>query len=322
MEEILPLLEETLAKNQEDPDSRKPSPEKMKDYATGNQIGKSGKYWRGRRPKDGDFTEVEKLIVESDQISSCIRTQRGGVVGRDFEWGAIIPGGTTNEEGETVDLGADGEGAPTILGEIQAAMSKWHRQSNLHRIAKDFETARYWGGYATLRVYIPRKWRDVAYRGSCKTLEEALELINIQALDRLQSGPIEDEHGMVVGFYYDYNEKVEVTGDGDGSKQHYRDQRFIELHTPHWIFILREEGGKWFVNDSTEGNPWPNPLFDETKRRRPNFMLQTADREDGSVITAGLVDKQDSLNEEYVYMKRGSSQLGGYRSIMFPTPRR
>ncbi len=194
-------------------------------------VGDTGIYWRGRRPKSGDFKEIEKLIVEADQISPCLNTQRGGIIGKDFEWSAVIPGGTTNENGEEVDLAADHEGAMPELREASAAMSSWHRESGLHNAAKQIENARQWGGLSTFRVYIPDVWQDVAYQGSCDTLEEALELIHVQALDKLQAGPVEDEHGREVGYFYRWSDRE------DGLLVNH-----VELHTPRYIYRLQATG--------------------------------------------------------------------------------
>lgn len=280
---------------------------KLRDYANGDQFGDNFQYWRGRSPKDkDDWSEIRKLATMDDQLGPALTRFVDSTLGRDPEWtlrlgesdvtSAILDNDDADEQ-----PAEDARSLALHLQELERAGTTWHKDAELQDALTKAMHAALWAGTSSLRVYIPNAYAHEAVEGSIPTLEEALELIHVQAVTALEGGRITDEHNRVIGHYYRYS--IE---DGQRSVPH------VEVHTPELIEHYRID-----LDDLVplEGQSFPNPLFDPRKRRRPNYLMHTLNRKKGPALTASLLDAQDALNVEWSNARR-NSDMGGFRSVV------
>lgn len=291
-------------KESKDPNGHRTNLRKLQDYARGEQFGSRMQYWRGREPINTDKWEsIRKLATSDDQIGPALDRVISGILGRDPEW-TLRAGENPVTSALLDDEAAEASGEDLALAlwlqELEQAGTVWHKDAELFKALREALRAALWAGQSSLRVYIPSEYADEAMAGSQPSLADALELIHVQAVTALEGGPVTDGHGRTVAHWYAY-----TATEADRKVPH------VELHTPQWIQHYRVEG----LNLVEVGDPVENPLFDERKRRRPNYLMHTLTREGGTAITSSIIDAQDGLNIEKTNMRR-NSDMAGFRSIV------
>jgi hypothetical protein len=277
------------------------SPQRLHDYSHGEQWG-NGTYWKGRRPKTDDLTEVRKLFTQDDQLGPALNRLVAGMLARDPEWDA-----------ERVEPMAASEGAPAEteatdaeLDEVVEALTTWHEDAGLHGTLKDAAYGMLAQGRGFLRINIPREYalQGLAREGGVTDLLSALELIHIHFVDATQAGVLIDEHGRQVGYYYAYDE---VTDN--------RTRHFIELHSPEFIETYLWENNELTLITEDGGGDTPNLLYDPLRLRRPHYQMLALERDGGSALTLSSLDKQDALNVSWTNLRR-NDDLAGFRSLI------
>lgn len=282
---------------------RVPDLTKRRDYAHGEQF-RGGQYWRGRKPKGANFSEILKLYKQNNQISRCLRTIVSGILGKDPEW----------------DLqrrtGKDKSGNPKtvtsktnrVLKALEASVGDWHDDADVQRVLEEAKFVEQWGGSCCLRLYIPDEFTEEVEvaQGSVKSLEEALELLFLQVVEPGEGGAIRDDHDRIIGYYYLFKESDDAEDEAGQDR--------IELHAPERTYIL---DSNYNVLTDDEGNErsGPNPLFDPARRRRPRFMMFEMRRKDGPSVTPDVMDAQDALNVSGTYQRR-NEDIAGFRSLV------
>lgn len=269
-------------------DARAPDFERLEHYSIGDFWGVGGKYWRGRIPKTGGLDDVQKLFVADDRINAAVDRLVSAIVGRDPEWDIAEPGAKP-----------DAEDSPLVTA-LEAVLSDWHEDADLHRELKRFTRLVQVYGRASLKVYIPDAYSDLARRGATRETAMALELIHVLALSPRHAGALRDAHNRVIAHWHRYT----VLEEGKNIER-------LEVHTPEDVATYNLAGSALQLI----APPLPNPLYDKLRRRRPRFMLLEVALEGGGAFTTSVLDKQDALNEAWTNLKR-NDQLAGYRSII------
>ena len=237
-------------------------------------------YWKGRVPKDADYTEIERLLGVENHITPCLQRLVSGLLGKDFEWEISERGGEIT--------GSSPEGGR--FRELEAPMTRWHLEAGLHKALKKAFYDALWAGKSYLRLYIPSEYAREAQKGRVESLDAALDLIHIHALDTWQVEAKYDEHGRVMSYEYTY----QVDGD-----------TFVEEHQPQFVTLRR--------NGEVRAR-YTNPLYDPTQRRRRRFLIFDLKREYGSAITQTAITQQNHLNVDHTHMNR-NSQFAGFRTV-------
>jgi hypothetical protein len=303
LEYIIELAKDLITAKQE-PMGRDITLEQMRDYAKGEFWG-DGQYWRGRKPKEDDFTVIEKDLTEDDNISSSFQTIVSGMLGRDPEWELTDP--TKKDE--------NGNILKPEIPDLETAMTLWHKDSHFHTVLQKATYNMQWSP-SYLRIYIPDTFEDKANEGEFSDLNKAQQIIVIQELDATQAGAIRDTHNLIVGYYYQYT----VT-------ENDRDITRIEIHTPEKIYYFKmhetvstgikrvlDEGdsnlaGLW-LDDWELEDVRDNPLYDSEALRKPYFLIYEMDRLWGPSLTRSVMDSQDALNVDSTYMRRNGEVAG------------
>lgn len=256
--------------------------EQFRDYANGDQWG-TGRYWTGRKPKDGGMEAVKKLFVQDDQIGGCLDRLVSSVLRNEPEW---LLRSVADDDAEVAEY------AP-----YAAALAQWFTASDAHDIITKAFRAACWAGSSYLRVYIPDTYAEYALEGSVP-LERAFSMIRLQALDPLSARAIRDEHGMIVGYWYAYTEY-------EGEQE----RAMLEVHTPEMVYHCTRDALE-VVREA------PNPLYDAERFGEQDFLILEMARQRGvPVFGAGTIDKQNALNRELTHMNR-NGELAGYRTIV------
>lgn len=254
-------------------------------YANDDQYGFNGRNWKGRKPADGSEAEFLTMLVRNDQIGPAMRREVEAQFAKAPEWDA-------SQNGTKLDPSSD----------LVKAMTQWHEDAGLTAAAKDAARIYWWSGQMVGRVYVPSEYAEDLLKNPPKTLEEALELIHVQAVDPRHGGPLTDQHGRTLGYWYRY-----VSADDQG-----KDVQLVEVHTPEKVFTFRSEDGKLTLTDDPADNPYAGT---GQGKRRANYLMWHADREGGSSITPTVMDHQDRLGVTTTYMGRNDDQTG-YRQII------
>lgn len=255
-------------------------------YAHDDQYGgSSATNWKGRKPADGTEAEFIGMLVRNDQISPAMNREVDAQFAKDPDWDAVQGGNKLEADHELV-----------------RAMTAWHEESALALAAKDAARCHWWAGRMVGRVYVPSEYADELLKNPPTTLEEALELIHVQAVDPRHGGPLLDQHGRTLGYWYRY-----ASLDEKGSEQ-----QVVEVHTPEKVLTFQVElDGTLKLTD----DPADNPFATSARKRRSSYLMFHADREGGSSITPTVRDHQDRLGVVTTYMGRNDDQTG-YRQII------
>lgn len=255
------------------------------DYTHDQQIGKTGQYWKGRKPASGQLTDVLPQLVQDDQIGPAMAREVDSQFAKDPEWDAMRGGKKIAPEDELVQ-----------------AMTTWHTDANLTAAVKDAARNRWWAGQMVGRVYIPDDYAEDLKRRPPITLAAALEFVHVEAVDPRQGGPLVNAHGRTLGYWNRY-----AVGDGAQKATH------IELYTPKTFVRLKQTaGGVAQVIPDSEAD---SPFQDAEGRRRPEFLMWHSDRDGGSAVTRSVRDFQDRLNVVSTYHGRNDEQTG-YRQFI------
>ncbi len=292
----LDLLTEALVTSR----GRPPAPNDLNldvlhDYAHDNQIGTNGQYWRGRKPVSGSITDILDQLVSDDQIGPALDTLVAGQLDRDPEWDVVV-------EGTPIEGNAEGVFPPPV-----PELTEWHQGAQLFNALRDAARAYQWAGRLLGRVYIPDVYRDLIVPGKTWTLQEALSVVHVQAVDPRQGGPLVDGHGRVLGYYFAYSvtdPRTRLT------------TNLVELHTPDRVWTLTVQNGAFAPLNASEEPPL-NPFgsLNAASPRRPEFLMWHADRDGGSAITPSIRAKQDRLNAAATNAGR-NDDMAGYRQII------
>ena len=284
--------------------SQIPDLKKRRDYAHGEQF-RGGTYWRGRKPKNNQFAEILKLYKQNNQITRCLRTVVSGVLGRDPEWSLQRRAGTDRTGQPKLVTSKKDRNLRTLEGQG----GDWHRDSALHKALQRAKFIEQWAGVAYVRLYIPGEFAEETpmEAGSLGSMEEALEVLCVQAVEPGEGGAIRDDHDRIVGYWYEFEEVNPDAPTGTGEKR-------IELHTPERNYILDSSYNVLKDEDGVQRSG-PNPLYDPTRRRRPRFMMFEMRRDDGPAVTSDVIDAQDALNVSGTYQRR-NEDIAGFRSLV------
>lgn len=259
------------------------------EYAAGNHYGLSGETWKGRKPADGSEAEFLNMLVHNDQIGPAMNREVAAQFAKDPEWDAV-------RKGERLDASDP----------IVTAMSDWHDESDLTGAAKDAARSHWWSGRMVGRVYVPTEYAETLIASPPKTLDEALQLIHVQAVDPREGGPIIDAHRRTLGYWYRYAREI------DGSD---RPQQIVEVHTPrHVLTYVQSDDGQLTLDSEPTDNPFHNPS-QPSRPRRSEYLMFHVDRDGGSSITLSVKDAQDRLGAVTTYSARNDDQTG-YRQII------
>ena len=264
----------------------------LSDYANGDQWG-GGKYWRGRQPKEeSNFADIERMIVEDDQIGPSLDRYRDSILGTDPEWTLLDKNdkvGTSRENWEEED----------------SALTEWWDNSEAHNAMKQALRAMLWGGKSYLRLYVPRDYSD-EYNliPQTSSLKDSMKMIYLNHIDCLNGGSILDEYGRTKAMYYRYTVFVE---------QEKSEVNKMEIHTREKVYILSSENN---LSDKYRVEQEYDSVFEDDGTKRGKFLLIELSREDGvSIITRGILDKQDRLNVAWTNLGR-NDDLAGFRTII------
>lgn len=284
---------------------------KLKDYYEGKQFGEHFQYWRGRKPNSEDLTEIRKLATTDNQIGVSIERIVGGILGREPSWSLRTREVSTKMlEG---DIDGPDRAVAESLAEITDKLNVWYKDVNGLEETKDALSAMLWGGLASLRLYIPDEYADELRQGSVNTLEEALELIHLHKVEPTNGGVLYDDHNRQIGYWYLYEEVIYDFNIGRDMTE-----RHIELHTPQEVRLYRLMNGdlqRLAVNE--EGlTSFPNPFFDETRKRSHRYLMHSLKRRQGTIISQSIIDMQDRLNVVLTNQAR-NDDLAGFRSVIF-----
>lgn len=260
-----------------------------KDYATGEQFGAGGRYWRGRKPLATDgITDIERVFAQDDKIKPSLEAVVDGVLSRDPDWRL-----------ETLEGGDPG----AALEEAGRLLNDWDTRSGLHEDFKEAKFAEQWAGAAYLRMYFPDDGVDLRV-GDLADEEEALRGIRVMSVDALSGGALRDEHERIVGYYYLFEERV--------SKNETESR--VEFHERERVTIFSRSGTSL---TPVPGKVFANPLF------RPGepyddraFLMMELRRRRGSAITPGVRDAQDHLNASNTDLRQNGS-LAGFPTWIF-----
>ena len=273
---------------------RVPTLAQRRSFANGDHWGPNGLWWTGLRPGTGSnltMDDLERLFIQDDRIGPAIDRRVSAILGKDPEFSGIREDAADAQQPE-------GKPQPDPeLDAIEDALSEWWRDAEIHKTLKIGLRFQQWARYCCFRINIPQAFAEQARHGSAKSLEEALEIIDVQAIDPTQAEVLRDEHGRTVGYFYIFSD-VDEHGDT---------VPMVELHTPEWIALYK-------LPNLEPAATVPNPLFDPKRRRRPRFQMWRLEREQ-SVISQGIIDKNSALNEEWSNLKR-NSQLGAFRQYI------
>ncbi|MFC6592395.1 hypothetical protein ACFP81_10590 [Deinococcus lacus] len=160
------------------------------DYTHDNQLGSTAQYWKGRKPAEGQEDDFIDMLVVDDQLGPALAREVGDQFAKDPEWDIAL-------NGKRLEPGH----------ELVRAMTDWHAEAGLTAAAKDAAAARWWAGRMVGRVYIPEEYQEMLAQVS--TLEQALELVHVQAVDPREGGPLLDRHGRTLGYWYRYTRTPE-----------------------------------------------------------------------------------------------------------------
>lgn len=270
--------------------NRKPDLDWQHAYTHDQQLGDNAENWKGRKPADGTEDAFQDMLVVNDQIGPAMGREVSDQFAKDPEWDATQKGVKLDEKHEVV-----------------TALTDWHRESGLTAAAKEAAAARFWAGRMLGRVYVPEEYAErLLGTGAPRTLEEALDLIHVQAVDPREGGPIEDRHARVLGYWYRY-ERATDTAD--------RSQTILEVHTPAQVLAFVQTDGKLTpLPEEIADSPFQDPKAPQ-RARRAEYLMWHADREGGSAITRTARDSQDRLNVVVTYHGRNDDQTG-YRQLI------
>lgn len=280
---------------------RQPGLNRLALYASGQTLGVSGSFWKGRRGKGGDLTTIQASLVQNDQIGPALARIVDAQLDRDPDWqaldGAVTLLGTTDELPEG--------NAQVQPSEVVDAMSTWHTESRLLGALKAAAHTYQWAGRMVGRVYVPDDYRALIEARTEWSLDSALELVHVQAVDPRDGGPLTDAHGRTLGYFFAYSVTDPVTRTVT---------RYVELHTPEAVQLLQRVGTSGL---NPVGEAVPNPMHDPRVigSRRFEFLMFHADRLGGTALTPSALDAQDRLNVAETYMGR-NDDLSGFRVIV------
>lgn len=258
------------------------------DYAHGDQYGVNGGNWKGRKPADGTESDFLTMLVLNDQIGPAMAREVDAQFAKDAEWDAV-------QDGERLDADSD----------LVRWLSDWHEEAGLNGAAKDAARTHWWAGRMVGRVYVPNEYAERLLSNPPETIDDALQLIHVQAVDPREGGPIVDSHKRVLGYWHRYTREVEGQD---------RPQQIVEVHTPrHVLMFVQGDDGKLTLDDAAD-----NPFYDPTqpeRLRRSEYLMWHIDRDGGSSITPSVRDAQDRLGVVTTYAGRNDDQTG-YRQII------
>ena len=254
------------------------------DYTHDNQLGSSAQYWKGRKPAEGQEDDFVDMLVVDDQLGPAMAREVSDQFAKDPEWDITLDGKRLEPEHELVKL-----------------MTDWHLEAGLTAAAKDAAECRWWAGRMVGRVYIPEEYREQLPQVS--TLEQALELVHVQAVDPREGGPLLDRHGRTLGYWYRYGHTPE------GGEP----QTLVEVHTPERVLTFRADGEGLSLEDEAD-SPFHDPQQPQ-RARRAEYLMWHADRDGGSVLTQSIRHFQDRLNVVATYKGRNDDQTG-YRQFI------
>lgn len=244
--------------------------------------------WKGRQPATEDEDDFLQMLVVDDQIGPALGREVDAQFARDPEWDAT--------EGDT---------KLDNTHEVVTQLTAWHREAGLTAAAQDAARTRFWAGRMVGRVYIPDEYRERLLTNPPAELEQALEMIHVQAVDPREGGPIRDRHQRVLGYWYRYTREVEGL---EGA------QTIVEVHTPTQVLTYREQDGELHLLDDPADNPFYDPQQPQ-RLRRAEYLMWHADRDGGSAITRSVRAAQDRLNVVSTYKGRNDDQTG-YRQFI------
>lgn len=270
-------------------------------YASGQTLGVGGSLWKGRRPRSGQLSDITSQLVQRDETGPALHRLVSAQLDRDPDWRGYD--GATELIG-TSDQRQAGEGETLLQTPIIDALATWHEDAALMPAVREAAYSREWAGLGLMRAYIPDSYRQTIEEKADWTLEQALELVHVQAVDPRDGGPLIDAHRRVLGYYYTYETQDPLT---------LVVTRYVELHTHESVQLFVRRANAL----TPAGPPMPNPMFDAEVygSRRLEFLMFHVDRPGGSAITASAQDAQDRLNVAETYFGR-NDDLFGFRMMV------
>lgn len=272
--------------------TREENIDELHDYAHDEQLGRSAERWKGRRPADGDEEQFLSMLVVNDQIGPAMGREVSDQFAKDPDWDAT-----------------QGEQKLDNTHEVVTALTDWHKEAGLVATAKEAAAARFWAGRMVGRVYIPEEYAERITPGALghpTTLAEALDLVHVQAVDPREGGPVEDQHGRVLGYWYAYDQAGEQEG---------RSKRIVELHLKDQIHKFEQrDGNLHLLEEESADSPFHDPAQPQ-RLRRAEYLMWHTDREGGSAITKTARTSQDRLTVVVTYHGRNDDQTG-YRQFI------
>lgn len=248
--------------------------QKRLDYLNGEQFGPAGAYWMGRTSdKPKVMQEIAKTFVCDNQIKICVGRHVAAIIGKDPEFSLL-------------------SGDDTVEGPLVTEITRWWNAFDAHKQLQELMRMVSALGRASIRVYIPNKFAEILKNPPSK-LGDALQLIYFQVISPLSAGPVRDEFGDTLGYYFRYQ-----TGSGPSS------ETLLEVHTETTVTTVKMEGTQIV---STVIPPEENPI-------QGDFLMREFTRNAGPMIDQSCIDLQNALNEEWTYMRR-DSQLAGFRTV-------
>lgn len=249
--------------------------QKRLDYLNGEQFGTGGQYWMGRASEKTEVMgEIAKTFVCDNRINGCINRHVSAIFGKDPEFDLVI-------------------GDNPYTGEEVQALTDWWSTANIHSTIKDLLIKSVALGRGSLRVTIPAKFQQQV--AAATDYPTVLKYVRVQALPATQAGPVVDEWGDTLGYFFAYDVQ-----DGQNKK------RLVEVHTPEQVATYEVQSDK----PGTAVIPAaPNPLLPYE-----DFLIRQFNRSGGPLIDQSVIDLQNGLNEEWTYMRR-DSKLAGFRTV-------
>ncbi|EYB69063.1 hypothetical protein DEIPH_ctg011orf0029 [Deinococcus phoenicis] len=264
--------------------------QKLRDFAQGEQIGPNLEYYPGLVPDDPAEKEaLKKRLIVIALIGPILNRFTSHILGRDPEWTASA---------DTVALEPEDERV--------SSLATWHTGSGrVHAELKRGDEYMRWAGVAYLHMYVPDVYRVILGKDElsrdAQTQADALELIQLDALDATQAGAVEQD-GVKLAYWRAYS----VTGE-DG-----KPQNRVEVHTRTEITVYADQSGKLAPAPGVGLNPRPNPLYDPERPLRFRALIHEMKREAGPQVQQSDLDLQNGVNTTAGNVIRNNN-LGGWR---------
>jgi Phage portal protein, SPP1 Gp6-like len=251
--------------------------ERLYDYANGNQYGIDFQYYRGRVPKNDDFSEVKRLSVMDDKIAPCIDRIVHGVLGKMPEW--------------VVDFKNEAQ-----TNEFNAVLTPWTERVHFERKLKELEHTLAWAGSAVIHV---ANTADAETLDAVSDLAEAMNALEFVILNPMQAQAVKDDFGKIEAYWH-----LVTREEGD------KPLRIAIVQFPEGTqeYIITAE------ELEPVGGFIPNKLLNR-KDQTTFFSYAEIKREKGTMLTPTILDLQDALNLANTYFRR-SDELTNFRQMV------